>query len=67
MYISLACSLRAQKSDGDLETEFPKFVQSLVGNYDELSADGILNAILRLRGFLKAAKFQKKDLLVGVL
>ncbi|GBN04822.1 hypothetical protein AVEN_14043-1 [Araneus ventricosus] len=48
------------------ETELPKFVQSLFENYNELSADGILTEIPRLRRFLKPPKFQKKILLVGL-
>ncbi|GBM76904.1 hypothetical protein AVEN_153132-1 [Araneus ventricosus] len=43
------------------KTELPKFVQSLVENYNELSADGILTEITRLRRFLKAAKLPKEE------
>ncbi|GBM12733.1 hypothetical protein AVEN_228524-1 [Araneus ventricosus] len=43
------------------ETELPKFVQSLVENYNELSVDGILTEILRLRKFLKATKVPKAE------
>ncbi|GBM16088.1 hypothetical protein AVEN_163126-1 [Araneus ventricosus] len=43
------------------ETELPKFVQSLVENYNEFSADGILTEIPRLRRFLKAAKVPKEE------
>ncbi|GBM10436.1 hypothetical protein AVEN_263350-1 [Araneus ventricosus] len=44
-----------------LETELPKFVQSLVENYNELSADGILTEIPRLRRFLKVPKVLKEQ------
>ncbi|GBM30516.1 hypothetical protein AVEN_156267-1 [Araneus ventricosus] len=44
----------------NLETEFPKFVQSLVENYNELSAC-ILTEIPRLNRFLKVAKVPKAD------
>ncbi|GBN71227.1 hypothetical protein AVEN_147461-1 [Araneus ventricosus] len=54
------CSLRAQQSDRNSETELPKFLQSLVENNNELSADGIPTEIPRLERFLKAAKFSKE-------
>ncbi|GBN29166.1 hypothetical protein AVEN_158336-1 [Araneus ventricosus] len=43
------------------ETELPKFLQSLVENYNEFSADGILAEIPRLRRFLKAAKVPTEE------
>ncbi|GBO32981.1 hypothetical protein AVEN_64274-1 [Araneus ventricosus] len=43
------------------EIELSKFVQSLVENYNELSADGILTEIPRLRRFLKVAKVPKEE------
>ncbi|GBM55196.1 hypothetical protein AVEN_182148-1 [Araneus ventricosus] len=45
------------------ESEQPKFVHSLDENYNELSADGILTEILRLRRFLKAAKVPEGECL----
>ncbi|GBN52574.1 hypothetical protein AVEN_244274-1 [Araneus ventricosus] len=49
------------------ETELPKFVQRLVENYSELSADGILTEIPRLRRFLKTAKVLKEESLRWIL
>ncbi|GBL79091.1 hypothetical protein AVEN_92350-1 [Araneus ventricosus] len=46
------------------ETELPKFVQSLVENYNEPSADGILTEILRLKRFLKVTQVPKEESLV---
>ncbi|GBL54996.1 hypothetical protein AVEN_13266-1 [Araneus ventricosus] len=43
------------------ETELHKFMQSLVENYNELPADGILTEIPHLRRFLKAAKVPKEE------
>ncbi|GBM35499.1 hypothetical protein AVEN_257197-1 [Araneus ventricosus] len=43
------------------ENAIPKFVQSLVENYYELSADGILTEIPHLRKFLKVAKVPKEE------
>ncbi|GBM24550.1 hypothetical protein AVEN_217127-1 [Araneus ventricosus] len=43
------------------EIELPKFVQTLVENYNELPADGIRTEIPRLRRFLKAAKVPKEE------
>ncbi|GBL68544.1 hypothetical protein AVEN_37663-1 [Araneus ventricosus] len=64
MYIRSVCTLEPSNLIETSETELPKFVQSLVENYNELSADGILTEIPRLRRSLKAVKFQKKSLLV---
>ncbi|GBL78587.1 hypothetical protein AVEN_65181-1 [Araneus ventricosus] len=44
-----------------VEIELPKFVQSLVENYNEVSADGILTEFPRLRRFLKAATVPKEE------
>ncbi|GBM00115.1 hypothetical protein AVEN_176366-1 [Araneus ventricosus] len=43
------------------EAELPKFVQILVENYNELSADSILTKIPSLRRLLKAAKAPKEQ------
>ncbi|GBN01730.1 hypothetical protein AVEN_30989-1 [Araneus ventricosus] len=43
------------------ENELPKFVQSLLENYNEYSADGILTEIPSLRRFLKAAKVPTEE------
>ncbi|GBM66597.1 hypothetical protein AVEN_73213-1 [Araneus ventricosus] len=48
------------------KTELPKFVQSLVENYYELSADGILTEILRIRGFLRASRQNSKRRVSGL-
>ncbi|GBM10029.1 hypothetical protein AVEN_24011-1 [Araneus ventricosus] len=56
LYIRSACGLLIETS----ETELPKFVQSLVENYNELPAYDIHTEIPHLR-FLKAAKVPKEE------
>ena len=43
------------------ETDLPKFAQSLVENYNVLSAEDMLKEIAHLRRFLKSAKVTNEE------